>query len=132
MNGDDYSGYLQGFKWDAMLTVTFRKPRKDPIYNRQQIWNSEISSFAKRAFLISEPHTTGFLHYHGLVKFVSGAGGPKHMCNWLETNLTNRFGWSAVSPIRNMQEVAGYCSKYVVKSIEDSAIDYDFMGDWSK
>lgn len=130
----NYSDFIQKFTWEHFITVTFRRPRRDCIYNAEQVWNVLCRyQSIQRAFLISEPHTTGFLHYHGLfIPWSSLRGFQPAKSDGFQTELTRVFGWSVVSPVNNMQEVAGYCAKYVMKSQSLPQVDWFFKGDWSK
>jgi hypothetical protein len=132
-----YSDYLQGFKWDYMATITFKRPIRDSIYHGKRISSALADSrLVRRSFLISEPHTTGYIHYHGLVRGDTEGSGPGLLDRaligkLLQHECTTRFGYSLVTVIKNMNEVSGYCCKYVSKAAGDDHIDYDFYGDWT-
>jgi len=123
-----------------MATVTFRSPRRDAIYNGNQIysvlaWDRPLFSNGwtriKRAFFISEPHTTGFLHYHGLLSLLRGPNG--YVCGdakECQRLLTSTFGWSSVSAIKDAAAVGTYCAKYVSKAIDRWSVDYNLYGNW--
>lgn len=138
MNGNEnqniWSDYLSNPKWgwDYFATITFRQPRRDSLFNAATIWRVLCSGAqTRRAFLISEPHTTGMLHYHGLLRTkrnwlsdgFQNAGDYKLLCE-------HSFGNSRVEPIRSMAEVSGYISKYVTKAIDSPLVDYYLLGDW--
>lgn len=129
-----YCDYLQGFRWDYMATITFRGVRRDSIHAVKQVYSTlRETGFVNRAFLISEPHTTGFIHYHGLL--FDGKPRTDRECTaiarYLKAGVSNEFGFSHVNKIRDMRAVTGYCTKYVLKGLEDDAVDYQFLGNWN-
>lgn len=128
-----YSEYLQTFSWNYMATITFRNPRRDSIYNGRQIWSVlDRECLLERAFFISEPHTTGFLHYHGLLALTfDPAGESLYNTRDVQAVCDKVFGRSRVESIRSNSQVANYCSKYVAKACGDSRTEYDFYGNWS-
>ena len=112
-----YSDWLQSYNWDYFLTVTFRKPRFDAYYALKDVWHCLQDQNAAVAFLVAEPHRYAHnLHIHGLAS--SKAGWDPAMTLPWETwgSLFKRFGRSKVEPVNEPGAVAGYCTKYVMKS----------------
>jgi len=135
--GEVYSRYLESKRWDTFITVTFRKPRRDSIYNGQSVWTYLHERYpVQKAFLISEPHTTGFLHYHGLLGFYPAWNPTRHeLINGLQNEEIEEgcyrvFGRTDVSAIKMLENVASYCTKYVLKAVDNPSVDYNLYGDW--
>lgn len=61
-----------------------------------------------------EPHRTGRLHAHALVKFPACLGSPDRSYGW---DLWKQWhGLARIEPPRGAEDVAAYVSKYVVKT----------------
>jgi len=124
-----YARYLQGLDWDFFFTVTFRNRFRDSIKAHEIVWET-IAPHSARAFLATERHRRPNLncHVHGLVK-VHRYGGTEsgQLCATptdLWRHLYGNHGRSRVEPVRSIEDVSAYCSKYVVKRLSD----YGFYG----
>lgn len=122
---DSLSSYLQSRDWDYFITVTTRKPWHDAIaLNREAYSKLNGITAIERAFLCTEPYyVRSGVHLHGLVK------ADKKYVEFIPTQriwqgLFTRFGRSKVELVHNLEQVTGYCSKYVTKSQGD----YYFWG----
>jgi hypothetical protein len=133
-----YCDLISSKRWDHFVTVTFRKPRRDNISMLRSVWDLVDSRGGcahgniDRAILVSEPHTTGYLHTHGLFhecRQLYPGGVFAH--DYYQRLLRDRFGFSQASPIKHMAEVASYCSKYITKGSGDPGVDYGLFGDWT-
>ncbi|MBA7712383.1 hypothetical protein ES703_121357 [subsurface metagenome] len=133
---DAYSDYLQSLTWDYFATVTFEIPRRDAIRAGNSVWGVVHKAGVERAFLAVEPHETGDLHIHGLLKLSEErfsnlnyarsdlrAGGAYDL--W--RTVFKAFGRSKVELINTPYHVAQYCSKYVVKGTRHQDC-YNFYG----
>lgn len=125
-----YAQYLQEQKWDYFITVTFRKRFTDSIKAHETVWETLSGLWTGRAFLAVERHRypNNACHVHGLVK---GIGGPERVIGrpsfdsfHLWHNLYVNHGRSMVEEVRSVEDVAAYCSKYVVKRLSE----YGFYG----
>ncbi len=122
---EQLGAYLQSFPWSYFITVTTRKPWKDSIsLNREAYRVLNEATAVERSFLCTEPYyLRGGVHLHGLVK-----ADDKYE-QFIPTRdiwqrLFTRFGRSKVEVVRSLENVTGYCSKYVTKSTGD----YYFWG----
>lgn len=118
---DAYSKFLQGYPWDFYSTVTFRKPRGDPLSASLAVSGKLRTLGSSRAFLAVEPHGSGMVHVHTLSRH---AFQPKLSEYAAYRYLFKTFGRSTVEPIRDTQSVSAYCAKYVTKGMQ-----FDFDGD---
>ena len=134
-----YADWLLTYNWAYFFTSTFRKPRSSPYYALQAVWKwLFIHHEVKRAFLVSEPFKTGDLHVHGLLAGARNQGvyvSPRipsiDLPSGIWSGLYNAFGRNKVEGIKSGQDVANYCSKYILK--EDGAFDcYEIFGEWKK
>lgn len=109
--------YLQAFKWDSFLTVTFRVPRHDHIYTLRKVDDFlGRSCGVGRDFLATEPFRTGpELHVHGLVWYSENLyhSQREHEAAW--SKLFRYFGRTEISAVRGPGAVSAYCAKYVTK-----------------
>lgn len=72
-----------------------------------------------------EPHRSGKLHAHAVLKFPSCFGEVHRGEGW---SLWKRLhGWSRLEPPKSQDDVAGYVSKYVVKPDADLLISKSFQ-----
>ncbi len=131
-----YSAYLQSLPWDYFATVTFRTPRKDSIRAGNVVWKELAYQDVERAFLAVEPHESGDLHIHGLLKmpdnvFMRSDYTKADLRNGraydLWRTVFHKFGRSKVEVINDSHAVAEYCSKYVVKQSLNQDC-YNFYG----
>ncbi len=132
--GSQYAEFLQEHHWDYFLTVTFRKPRMDPYYAIRDVWRCVEDHQATRGFLVAEPHISRNLHIHGIVSGAPPEWRPEIDLPWVIWNdCFHRFGRSKIDLVRSQGDVAGYCSKYVVKQLNQGD-HYEIFGsklDWT-
>jgi hypothetical protein len=122
-----YSDYLQSYNWDYFLTATFRGSWRDSLKASDAVWEALYGCNAQRAFLAVEKHRypNWNCHVHGLVSGYSPGWEPPMLLPWeIWQTLFQRFGRSQVSAVRSIEDVASYCSKYVVKRMSH----YGFYG----
>ncbi|MBA7709764.1 hypothetical protein ES703_118689 [subsurface metagenome] len=133
---DGYSDYLQSLTWDYFATVTFRTPRRDPIRAGNSVWGVVHKAGVQRAFLAVEPHETGDLHIHGLLKMPDEMFDRQDYARSdlragraydLWRSVFNVFGRSKVEMVHSPYDVSQYCSKYVVKETKHQDC-YNFYG----
>ncbi|MBA7707643.1 hypothetical protein ES703_116519 [subsurface metagenome] len=100
------------------------------------MWGVLRRAGVERAFLAVEPHETGDLHIHGLLKLPESRfeldsyprsdlrnGGAYDL--WRTT--FKAFGRSKVEVVHSPYQVSQYCSKYVVKETRHQDC-YNFYG----
>lgn len=134
---EQYAEWLQGYRWDDFLTVTFRQSRKEPYYALRHVGNALRNSHnVARAFLVAEPHQSGDLHIHGIIagSEVQGRGFYGVEGNNMDTptgiwgDMFRRFGRSKVEPCKNHEAVSMYCSKYILKQQSRVCDYYEVIG----
>lgn len=120
-----YAALLQSYPWHYYSSITFRKPRRDPITVGGQVSRHLQTLGSRRAFLAVEPHGSGFLHVHSLSYHESYPDVSQHA---IYRYLFKACGRTTVESIRDAGQVTAYCAKYVTKGME-----YHFQGypeDW--
>lgn len=126
---EQYTEWLQGYRWDYFLTSTFRSPRREPYYALKAVSSELQNHNVARAFLVAEPHQSGDLHIHGIV-----AGSIRNGKNLMDTpegiwqGLFKRFGRAKVEPCSSHEAVTGYCSKYILKQQSRCCDYYEIYG----
>lgn len=125
---DALADYLRTFPWDDFITVTFERPANYPRLAIKRTTRA-LHSVA-RAFIAAEPHKLGNYHCHGLVYW--GEDYRDEPGRWdprKDRTLAaiNALGFSRLSPIRQVGEVAGYCAKYLTKERRG---DWTLYGNW--
>lgn len=129
MQREQYAEWLQGYRWDAFLTSTFRRPRKEPYYALQAVRGELERHNVVRGFLAAEPHQSGDLHIHGIV-----AGSIRNGHSLMDSptgiweGLFKRFGRAKVEPCNNHEAVTMYCSKYLLKQQSRVCDFYEVFG----
>jgi len=114
---EEMGEWLQSYKWDYFLTVTFREPR--PPHLALNVLN-QVRKVLKSAsppllFLGTEQHASSLLHVHGLMM----AGSPALSTRAVWKLLFDRFGRSKVDGVLDKKKVAMYVTKYVVKDLAE-------------
>lgn len=134
----EYAEFLMRYYWEDMITVTFKKPRKEPYYAAKAVWNTLRDFNATKAFLGVEPHQSGDLHIHGLVSGNIRGWKPELKLPWdiwhgLYYGYTKGngvkmpgHGRSTVSLCNSPEKVTMYCAKYILKQ-QDRVCDYYYI-----
>lgn len=112
--------FLDRYKWDAFLTVTYREPR---LPRHADASLNAIAKVVRRHthrhfFLGGELHISRALHVHGLLQLPARDPAAKRVQGtdlWRE--LFERFGRSQVSAVQANEAVSIYVSKYCVKDL---------------
>jgi len=111
--------YLDRYRWDYFITVTFRFPRQ-PHHADSTI--REVGKVIEehtngRYFLGTELHVNRTLHVHGLLQAPHGADDPtaRMVADTIWRVFLRRFGRSQVRRVQLNEAVSAYVSKYVVK-----------------
>jgi len=115
-----WSDFLDQWKWDGFVTVTFREPR---LPHHADSTLNEVAKVIRRHthrrfFLGGELHINRTLHVHGLLQLPArdpAAKRPQATDLWRE--LYDRFGRSQVSAVQSQEAVSSYVSKYCVKDL---------------
>jgi hypothetical protein len=124
-----YAEWLQSYDWDYFLTVTFRKPRKDPYYALQSVWHELKQYDVARSFLVAEPHQSGDVHVHGLASGRGAGWQPGIALPWqIWDGLFKRFGRATVEAANSQEAVTGYCAKYILKQQSRVCDYYEVFG----
>lgn len=122
-----YADYLQSQNWDNFITVTFRRDWRDTIKASEAVWGALHRCHVQKAFLAVERHRypNWSCHVHGLISGYEGGWYPQMLLPWeIWQTLFSRFGRSQVEAVRSSEDVAIYCSKYVIKRMSN----YGFYG----
>ena len=126
---DEYSEFLQEHWWDYFGTVTFRSPRREPYYALKNVYSELKKHNVARAFMGVEPHSSGDLHIHGLFAGANPAWKPWIDTPWqIQEGMYKRFGISKIEVARSSEQVAAYCSKYILKGQNSVGDHYNFFG----
>lgn len=96
----------------------------------KHVYNALKQNNIGKVFMGVEPFVSGDLHIHGLI---SGRGPgwlpevdpPKKVWD----NLFHKFGRARVENCHSLENVSGYCSKYIMKKQNGYMDHYDFFGD---
>jgi len=124
-----YAEWLKLYYWEYFFTTTFRKPRKEPYYALQHVWNELAKYFVAMSFMGVEPHQSGDLHIHGLISGAGPGWRPEIKLPWeIWQGLFTRFGRSKVEACNSNEAVTGYCSKYILKQQSRVADYYGVFG----
>lgn len=116
--------WLPTLNFDYFLTVTFRDPV--PAYRSFAALRT-VSGVISRGekprnlFLATEPHVLGSIHVHGLYARRSQSAASEPDALW--SKLFASLGRSSVARIRSTEDVATYCTKYVLKGLTDYLIE---------
>jgi len=111
--------FLDVVEWDWFLTITFKRPRKDPYLALNSVETAIRSVYSHpTAFLGAEYHRSGDVHVHGLYKLCS-ACQLKDDSFALWSTLFDRLGRSEVVPPRKKADVVKYTTKYCTKDLTD-------------
>jgi len=107
--------WLESYKWDYFLTVTFREPRAPHLaLNTLNSVQKVLRRFGpKLLFLGTEQHVSSLLHVHGLI--ADGLIALPSQLVWKA--LFERFGRSKVDKVLDNGKVSRYVSKYVAKDL---------------
>lgn len=121
--------------WDYFVTFTISPDRfnrfdLDSIWGRMSQWfrdqRKQLCYENLSYMLVPEKHADGAWHFHGFMSgipdhalsfFVSGIH-PQHLCNGVYLNwrdLSAKFGFCSLDPVRDQVRSAFYCSKYFTK-----------------
>jgi len=121
-----YADFLLSRSWDYFATVTFARPRRDTLAAIRDVDHS-VANLRERAFWAVEPHRSGALHLHGLLKSTTleNHQDPFHSATEFWHRFFHAFGRSRVQAANSSEAVARYCAKYVTKS---GGYEYDFTG----
>lgn len=130
-------GYMVGHgkTWDVFLTVTFKRPRKDPYYALKAVVTTlKALDVFRSAFLVAEYHLSGNVHIHGVAQWQSWFGkgvmrAVSEQADWESTYrsavwgmLFKSHGRSSVEPIRSPAAIEKYIAKYCAKDLTDHYI----------
>jgi len=136
-----YAEFLMKYYWEDFITVTFRKPRKEPYYAAKAVWNSLKHFNVTKAFLAVEPHQSGDLHIHGIISGNIRGWQPELKLPWdiwegLFSGYVNEYGMkvpgygrSKVELCNSSERVTMYCAKYILKQQSRVADYYYIYGD---
>ena len=116
---DAWSGWLQKFRWDYFLTITFRTPRQanHALSSINQAGKIIRRHTRGRFFLGTELHISRALHMHGLLQ---SPGEPtKSVADALWRDFYKTFGRSQVHKVQSNESVARYVTKYVTKELTE-------------
>jgi len=120
---DGWAAFLSRYRWDYFLTVTFKSPR---LPNHAQSTLLQIgrvieSRTAGRYFLGSELHVSRMLHVHGLLQapHITDTSATRAVANRLWRSFREQFGRSQVRPVRSVEAVRDYCTKYCTKELTE-------------
>ena len=116
--------WLPSLGFDYFLTVTFSDPV--PAYRSSAALRTVRGVLCRgetpaRLFLATEPHVLGSIHVHGLYKRGSAGAGSEPAALW--SRLWRSLGRSRVERIHSAEDVASYCTKYVLKGLTDYLIE---------
>jgi len=122
---EQYADWLKRYNWDYFMTVTFRKPRKEPYYVLESVYRVLANDyFVARAFLGCEPHQSGDLHIHGILSGAAPGWKPEIALPWqIWDGMFKGFGRSKVEACNSSEAVSAYCAKYVLKQ-QSRVCDY--------
>jgi len=116
--------WLPSLGFDYFLTVTF----SDPVpAHRASAALRTVRGVLSRGeaprllFLATEPHVLGSIHVHGLYKRRSYGAASEPAILW--SKLYASLGRSRVERIHSVEDVASYCTKYVLKGLTDYLIE---------
>lgn len=124
-------------KWDYFVTFTISPEYFDryelfPIVNTLTQWlrdQRKKVGYEKLAYiLVPEKHEDGAWHFHGFMSGVSADAlslfvrgiHPLKLCNGVYLNwrdLSAKFGYCSLDPVRDQVKASFYCSKYFTKDI---------------
>lgn len=125
-------------KWDYFVTLTFdsrwdRYSLESRVAELMQwIQNLNKKGYSIRYLLVPEFHDDGAVHFHGFLSGVQSASRPvwwpksvnlkddgSYYDCWSE--YSERYGYSALAPIRDNVACGFYVSKYITKTLADKA-----------
>lgn len=110
--------FLNPVPWDSFLTITFKKPRKDPYYALQAVSECLSLDPGAVAFLSAETHKSGDSHIHGLIHWPwASPDGLRNMLTW--QRLYARFGRTSLVKPFAPANVVKYVTKYCTKDLTD-------------
>jgi len=119
---DGFAEFLQRWRWDYFITVSFRTPRQ-PFHALSTV--SEVARVIKarsdgRFFLGTELHLNRTLHVHGLFQSTAVSNVARGVtAQYLWQDFFEAFGRSQVRKVRSREAVSNYCSKYVTKELTE-------------
>ena len=116
--------WLPTLNFDYFLTVTFTDPV--PAYRASAALRTvrgvlQRPQAPSRLFLATEPHVLGSIHVHGLYARRSRSAASEPAVLW--SRLFAYLGRSRVERIHSPEDVAAYCTKYVLKGLTDYLIE---------
>ncbi len=118
-----WEGFLNQWRWDFFLTITFREPRQPhhAIGTLGEVSKLIKARTAGNHFLGTELHVNRTLHVHGLLQSPYGADDPAAggVTDRLFGDFFRRFGRSQVRRVRSNEAVSNYCCKYVTKGFTE-------------
>lgn len=115
--------FLSRVEWDWFLTVTFKKPRKDPYYALNAVESALRSVYRHpTSFIGAELHRSGDVHVHGLFRVCRSCNNDPKDTFHLWAQLFGRLGRSEVVPPRSAADVNKYVTKYCTKDLTDYRI----------
>jgi hypothetical protein len=123
MQADAYASWLAKLAdWKIFITLTFKDPTSGDVANWQfrrllQVLNKD--AFGKRYVrkvghsyfsyaVATEYQRRDVIHFHAL------ADKPINM-NVVHSYWNHAAGWAWIEPVKNLDQVTSYCSKYCVK-----------------
>jgi len=121
---ESLASWLPTLNFDYFLTVTFSDPvpaRRASAALRTVRGVLSRGETPRHLFLATEPHALGSIHVHGLYarRSLSVASEPGVLWSKLFASL----GRSRVERIHSVEDVASYCTKYVLKGLTDYLIE---------
>ena len=117
-----YSDWLQSFRWDYFLTVTFADARQPhhALTTVRSVGKVLRRHEVNRWFLGTELHLSRNLHVHGLLQAPEWANPA-----WrddLNRTLYKRYGRTSMPRVRSREAVSTYVTKYVTKALTEYEI----------
>jgi len=116
--------WLPSLGFDYFITVTFSDPV--PAYRSSAALRTVRGVLCRgetprHLFLATEPHVLGSIHVHGLYARRSSGAASEPAVLW--SRLWRSLGRSRVERIHSVEDVASYCTKYVLKGLTDYLIE---------
>lgn len=113
--------------FDYFVTLTFRQSETIDRYNTKDTMKKMFQWFKHfqqrkcpdfKYLLIPELHKDGALHFHGLFKGVPSDMIVKNEFGYFTfLPFQKKFGFTSVSPVRSLDKVASYITKYITKDV---------------
>lgn len=140
---DGWVELLTRYRWDVFATLTWRNPTSAEVIIKNLkwwLWNWQLETAIKRGLawlddeckargpwanayrrgrrrpvwvIGIEPHKSGRLHAHAMIQWDDGLNDLNRQHGWRIWH--SAYGRARIEPPRSQEDVAEYCSKYVVK-----------------